>query len=458
LQLLVLGKQQLQLQRRMTVGPRRVVSAVERLDGAGRRAACPAVPSCPHRVSRFDFDTDGSRDDKIMERLPDLLKIPDRFFPIPITPDEYRLYCLSHSLVLRSPSPDLLPRLLPLLDGGHPTGEIVGALRLFGEDEVRQTLNRLLKAGLLEDAGPTGEPALSPADAERYRHQMTFFSHFTIPPEADVPSSDLEMPRTAAGYQEALRRASVVVYGLGRLGSQLVRLLALSGIGRIVGLDDGVVGPLETYSDAWYSREHQGRPRSEVLRGLVQAVNPGVDFTSHDGVPRSPEGLSELLDGSTLAVLCTDLFHPEVYEAFNLACLRSSTTWTSCRLSGFEFLIGPTVIPRKTACYTCFDLRQKSNLTDYEEYLILENHLRSNTIDPGALLITPGVGVAALEVVKAISHFMEPSTYSHLFAMNLLSMECRRHPILKIPRCPHCGRPARDRPTIQIWQKTRPEE
>jgi bacteriocin biosynthesis cyclodehydratase domain-containing protein len=140
-------------------------------------------------------------------------------------------------------------------------------------------------------------------------------------------------------------------------------------------------------------------------------------------------------------------------DAFNLACIEASTTWISCRIVGLEMDIGPTVIPSVTPCFKCFDLRAKSNRTDYDDYLRVERHLQTDRLDSGKLLVNTCIGLAALEIVKALTHFAEPATYGHLFSMNLLTLEGRRHPVLKIPRCPHCSRQSTERPTIEAWQR-----
>ena len=137
--------------------------------------------------------------------------------------------------------------------------------------------------------------------------------------------------------------------------------------------------------------------------------------------------------------------------------MTSETEWTSCRAVGFEFELGPTVIPHETPCYRCFDLRRKSNLTSSDEYALLEPHWQAISRSAGALAITPGIGLAALEVIKALTHFAEPATYAHLHTLNLLTLETRLHPILKIPRCAHCGRSSQPRPTIHAWEQTQLE-
>jgi bacteriocin biosynthesis cyclodehydratase domain-containing protein len=392
--------------------------------------------------------------------LPKRPKIPDRVSIIPIAQGDFHLYSRTNSLSVSSAVADLLSRLLPLLNGEHDLSDILDELHSFGEEQIIATLEHFKEMGVLEDASSLASVTLSPEEIERYRNQLTFFSHFTLP-EASQHSGAKNpwdnIPKHPLEYQEKLKHACVAVVGLGRLGSQLVRALALAGVGRIIGIDDGSVLATDAQSDAWFDSCHVDRTRCAALEELITRANPWVKFTP---LPHSIHSLTEMdriLAECTFAVLSTDDFNPEQYDAFNLACLQANIAWTSCRLTEVEFNIGPTIIPYKTPCYKCFDLRQKSNLTDYEEALILEGYLKANKLQTGALNITPGVELAALEVIKALTYFMEPATYAHLFSLNLLTLECKRHPILKIPRCSHCGRPSQGYPTIHVWQQLQRE-
>jgi molybdopterin-synthase adenylyltransferase len=387
---------------------------------------------------------------------PERPKLADRFLVLPSGDDEYRFHSLTRSLSLLSKTPKLLASLLPLLDGEHGVSQILGKLSGFGERSILTVLEELKAVGLLEEPSESRSAILSREELDRYRDQLTFFSHFagfTAPEGMGYESAVKE----SAAYQEKLKRSSVVVCGLGRLGSQIVRSLALAGVGRIVGVDSQVITPDDSRSDAWYDAEHVGVPRCSTLKALVGGANPYVEFVEVEQDTADSGTLSSVLSTGSFAVLSMDTFNPDVYDAFNLACLESGTQWTSCRVLGFEFDVGPTVIPGETACFRCYDLRKKTNLTDYEEYALLDAHWRREPLMTPALPVAPVAGVAALETIKALSGFVPPATYSHVFSMNLLSLVCRLHPVLKVPRCDHCGRPSPDRPTIHIWQQPRDE-
>jgi bacteriocin biosynthesis cyclodehydratase domain-containing protein len=62
-----------------------------------------------------------------------------------------------------------------------------------------------------------------------------------------------------------------------------------------------------------------------------------------------------------------------------------------------------------------------------------------------------GTDLLALEVIKILTRFSQPVTYGSLFTLDLLTFEAALHPVLKIPRCPHCSPAAAQRPALIIW-------
>jgi bacteriocin biosynthesis cyclodehydratase domain-containing protein len=381
------------------------------------------------------------------------LKIADRFTLIPAGPDEFRLHSLNFSLALSGRSADLVSRLLPLLDGGRTVQAIVDELGSFGDDRVHNALEDLLQSGAVERVTTEQGGLFSDHEVGRFRGQIAFFSHFVTPPEVPSDASRSSACRSGAEYQHRLKQAHVTVVGVGRLGSQLIRSLAVSGVGKITAIDVELVSEDDQTCDSWFGVEHAHLSRVDAAEMLCRAANPALEF--HAVRDAGVFGrLSELLRGCDFAVLCPDHVNPSEYEAFNQAALAAKTPWTSARLAGFEFHVGPTVIPGETPCFQCFTLRLKSNLPDYSEYLFVEEYLRRERLRPATLAMTPGIGLLALEVVKALTWFSSPATYAHLYSLNLLTLQSGLHPVLKIPRCPACGRPSAPRPTIHVWQQS----
>ena len=105
--------------------------------------------------------------------------------------------------------------------------------------------------------------------------------------------------------------------------------------------------------------------------------------------------------------------------------------------------LGPCVIPRDTACYTCYEYRARGNWPHYDENLAFEEYLHSGraTADYGCLPPVAGflAGIAAIECIKLLTGFSYPSTSGRMWTFNINTFEAEAHPVLKLPRCPSCG-------------------
>ncbi|MFC7584277.1 ThiF family adenylyltransferase [Nonomuraea antimicrobica] len=216
------------------------------------------------------------------DMLPDRPWVPGWYRMSTAPSGTVRLDSLTRSFAFEHVAPELLQRLLTLLDGTRPIEDI--RARLDTPDTDPATVDSLLTAlhanGLLR-SGPPEPAALTPEEQRWWRQQADFFGHFSA---ASGPASSARPDLLASGfhYQSRLREAVVAVLGCGRLGSQVARDLAISGVGTLLCADDGVVGDEAARADAWYDLRHKGRPRAEVVCELVEQVTPTA------GPPPSP--------------------------------------------------------------------------------------------------------------------------------------------------------------------------
>lgn len=79
---------------------------------------------------------------------------------------------------------------------------------------------------------------------------------------------------------ERLASATVMVLGLGGVGSNCVEALARGGVGSLVLVDRDVVGPsnINRQAVAWQST--LGRAKSDVMRQMVADINPACNVTA----------------------------------------------------------------------------------------------------------------------------------------------------------------------------------
>ncbi len=94
---------------------------------------------------------------------------------------------------------------------------------------------------------------------------------------------------------ERLADSTVMVIGLGGVGSSCAEALARGGVGHLVLLDRDVVAPSNINRQAIAFTSTVGRPKAEVMEQMVLDINPAADVTAvHAFLPK--DGLAEMLD------------------------------------------------------------------------------------------------------------------------------------------------------------------
>jgi bacteriocin biosynthesis cyclodehydratase domain-containing protein len=157
---------------------------------------------------------------------------------------------------------------------------------------------------------------------------------------------------------------------------------------------------------------------------------------------RDLDFLPDLTDFDLL-VFCADYLLPPVEEKINRFSLHRGIPWIRAVLQAHRGEIGPLVIPRRSACWKCGDLRSKANRKHYEEYLNYEKYAAENAgkvryaAPPGCHRLL--AEALALECVKYISGYLPPAVLNAQLRLDFMAPACEVHPLLKLPRCPHCG-------------------
>jgi len=86
------------------------------------------------------------------------------------------------------------------------------------------------------------------------------------------------LPEVGAVGQRRLEDTSVLIVGLGALGSPVALYLAAAGVGRIGLLDDQRVELPNLNRQILYQDSDQGRPKVEAARDRLRALDPSVQL------------------------------------------------------------------------------------------------------------------------------------------------------------------------------------
>jgi bacteriocin biosynthesis cyclodehydratase domain-containing protein len=320
--------------------------------------------------------------------------------PVPIGENRFAFYGEWRVIDFDHPAMvSALRAIVPLLDGASTLEQVV---RCCGVTErfAIETLAVLNRHRLLEDpsGNPLGEEGLLPLSA--------LVGELTSDPERAV---------------RRVQEARPWVIGTGRLPALVATAMGECGV----------------------------RGGSLTVLG-----GPTEELPGWEAKPFPVESLRESLDGVSLLVTALDRAWVPFLSRINRAVIDSGTIWVPVILQGTQGMLGPTVVPRDTACYTCLRLRTLGNFADAALHLRLEEQQSLGAPPPAAVTLPPFeralAGHTALEAFKLLSGLMTPQSVGRLLEFDAEHSRTFRQDVLKLPRCPACGV---SRPPVLLWDE-----
>lgn len=139
-----------------------------------------------------------------------------------------------------------------------------------------------------------------------------------------------------------------------------------------------------------------------------------------------------------IVVLVGDYLDGRLAE-FNRQSLSQGQDWIPVQPSGVFPLVGPIFSPGKSACWTCLADRMKWN-RQIKAFLD-RNEARCIAASPlgGNVLGQSAIGLAAVEIGKAIASGFRTDLHHHVVSLDLLGSTVARHFVPARPQCPSCG-------------------
>lgn len=264
--------------------------------------------------------------------------------------------------------------------------------------------------------------------AEFYGDQIRFFSQFSTDGQE---------------VQKLLTGAQVVIFGAGAVGSHALATLADAGVGKLHVVDQAEATKHDVAGSALLQLHDVGHSRAERAAHYVNAKEiPSVKCEAVE--TDSDEDFKKALKGAACALVCLDSPAPLLLDAVNEAALEADVSWITGQVYQGMGIVGPTVIPRQSACYKCYELRRNANLPNYEEVMHFESRLRqmpairSEFVAPKPLAATLG-GLLALETLRLITQKATPQLAGRILRVDFFAPEMTYHRILRLPNCPACG-------------------
>ena len=149
--------------------------------------------------------------------------------------------------------------------------------------------------------------------------------------------------------QNNVSQARVIVAGAGALGNEVLKLLALIGVGNILLIDFDKISSSNLARMVLFRQEDIGRPKVEVALERLHEINPDVRVKAIHGDLRLDIGLGEFRSAD-LVFGCLDSVNAR--WALNRKCMLAGVEWIDGGISDFHGSVA-RYSPATGACYEC---------------------------------------------------------------------------------------------------------
>src|SRR5829696_7141027 len=235
----------------------------------------------------------------------------------------------------------------------------------------------------LDDAGPESEPTPDPTS-----------------PDVLIIDDDDRYARLRLipwWRQERLAAARVLVVGAGALGNEVLKNLALLGVGTVYVIDLDEVEPSNLSRSVLFRAEDGGRGKAEVAARRACEINPDVRMIPMRGDVITDVGLGLFADVDVV-IGCLD--NREARLWVNRQCWKVGTPWVDSGIQEIQGVV-KVFVPPDSACYECAMTERDYQLLNVRYSCPL---LRRDQILEGKVPTAPTIAsmMGALEVQEAL--------------------------------------------------------
>jgi adenylyltransferase/sulfurtransferase len=210
----------------------------------------------------------------------------------------------------------------------------------------------------------------------------------------------IALPQVGEEGQRKIQNASVLIVGVGGLGSPVALYLAAAGVGTMHLVDADVVSLSNLGRQVLYNTLHLGLPKVTVAQQVLQALNPDVHVVPHHKFLDQENALA-LVEKADVVIDCSDNFATRYL--LHDVCMQAGKPLVYGAIEGFEGLL--TVFTKQSP----FSLKELFG--------------SSSTAPSKAVMgVTPGVlgSLQANEALKMIGGYGDV-LYNKLLTVNLLT-------------------------------------
>ncbi len=230
--------------------------------------------------------------------------------------------------------------------------------------------------------------------------------------------------------QERVGRARVVVVGAGAIGNEVLKLLALVGVGHVLVFDGDRIERSNLSRSVLFRDGDEGRYKAEVAAQRMRELNPSVQVSARaDNVLSAGLGVLAWAD-----VIIGAVDNREARVFINAVAARLGRVWIDGAIEGFAGVVR-AFDPGNSACYECtMNAVDRQILAERRSCAMLARNAAARGHAPTSAVAASIIG--ALQVQEAIKHLHgQPVLIGEGLHVDGLLAQVNR---VRYPRKPSC--------------------
>ena len=237
-------------------------------------------------------------------------------------------------------------------------------------------------------------------------------------------SKQIMLPQVDVEGQQKIMDSTVLIIGMGGLGSPTALYLAAAGVGHIVIADFDQVELSNLQRQIIHQTKDIGDDKVNSAKNKLTELNPEIKVTIANELIHT-DNLNELIKGVDIVLDGTDNF--ESRFEINKVCVENRKPLISAAVVRFEGQV------------SVFEGHQK-NLPCYQCLYSVEGEENESCIENGVLAPVAGLigTIQALQAIKVILNLGDQLSGS-LLLVDALDLSFRKVKISKDPKCPICN-------------------
>ena len=215
----------------------------------------------------------------------------------------------------------------------------------------------------------------------------------------------------ASEIQGKLLDSHVVILGCGGIGNHVSSSLVAAGVGKITLVDADNIELSNLTRQFMFTEEDIGHNKAHTLKSRLLKINSDVEVDVLDLYIRSYSDLSKL-PSCDVIVLSAD--NPMTISSWvNSYAISHNTAFVNVGYVVDIAVVGPFVIPGKTACLECEEIFSTTNHDNYDLQVMAKKINQSNQAPSFGPINQIASGLAAMEVIKFLGEFGEMETLNN---------------------------------------------